>query len=86
MFDIGWPEIFLIVVVAVLAIGPKELPAVMVMLGRIARRLHYVRYAFSQQFDEFMRDADMEDLRKQVNFEEKSFDEKKADEEEAGHE
>ncbi len=84
MFDIGWSELFLIAVVAVLAIGPQQLPEVMVMLGRIVRRLHYVRYAFSQQFEDFMREADLADIRKQVNFEEKSFDEAAADEEEDG--
>ncbi len=81
MFDIGWSELFLIAVVAVLAIGPKQLPEVMVTLGRIVRRLHYVRYAFSQQFEDFMREADLADIRKQVNFEEKNFDESAADEE-----
>ncbi|MGB4057621.1 MAG: Sec-independent protein translocase protein TatB [Alphaproteobacteria bacterium] len=81
MFDIGWSEMFLVAAVAVLVIGPEELPVVMRGLGRIARRLHYVRYVFSQQFEEFMREADIDDIRKQVNFEAKDFDEKSADEE-----
>lgn len=80
MFDIGWPELLLIMAVSVLVIGPKELPAIMRGLGRIVRRLHYVRYAFSQQFEDFMRENDMDDLRKSVNFEEKDFDEAAADE------
>lgn len=82
MFDIGWSEMLLVAVVAVLVIGPNELPAVMRSLGRVARRLQYVRYAFTQQFEDFMREADLADIRKQVNFEEKLFDEAAADEEE----
>lgn|SRR5690606_29053918 len=81
MLDLGWPELLLIMAVAVLVIGPKEIPAVMRLLGRVVRRLQYVRYAFSQQFDEFMREQDLDDLRASVNFEEKNFDEEAADDE-----
>lgn len=83
MFDIGWAELLIIGAVAVLVIGPNELPAVMRMFGRAMRRLHYIRYAFSQQFEDFMKEADLADIRKQVNFEEKDFDEAAADAEEA---
>ena len=70
MLDFGWSELILIMALAVLVIGPKELPAMMLGLGRLVRRLQYVKYAFSQQFDEFMHNADMENMRKSVNFEE----------------
>lgn len=81
MFDIGWSEIFVVGVVAILVIGPDEMPAIMRNVGRVVRRLQYVRYAFSQQFEDFMRESDLADIRKQVNFEAKDFDEKDADEE-----
>ncbi|MCE7886921.1 MAG: twin-arginine translocase subunit TatB [Alphaproteobacteria bacterium PRO2] len=80
MFDIGWSELLLVAVVAVLVIGPDELPAIMRMLGRVVRRLQYVRYAFSQQFEDFMKENDLADIRKQVNFEAKDFDESQSDE------
>lgn len=80
MLDFGFPELLLIMVVAILAIGPNEIPKLMVGLGRVVRRLQYMRFAMSQQFEEFMRENDLEDIRKQVNFEEKSFDEAAADE------
>lgn len=69
MFDFGFSEILLIVVVAVLFIGPKELPVVMAQVGRVFRRLNYMRYAITAQMDEFMREAGVEDLRNEVNFE-----------------
>ena len=55
----------------------------MVALGRVARRLQYIRYTISQQFEEVMREADLDDIRKSVNFEEgdsPDFDEAAADE------
>lgn len=49
--------------VAVVVIGPKEIPVIMRALGRIVRRLQYVKFAFSQQFDDFMKDHDLDELR-----------------------
>lgn len=82
MFEIGWSELFVIAAVALVVIGPDEIPQIMRMMARIVRRLQYVRFAFSQQFDDLMKEAGMEDIRKQVNFEEKNFDESASDEEE----
>ena len=79
MLDFGLAELLMIAVVAVLVIGPNEIPKVMIALGRVFRRIQYVKYAFSQQFEDVMRDADLSDIRKQVNFEEKDFDEEEAD-------
>ncbi len=70
MLDFGWTELFLIIAVAVIVVGPKEIPVLMVALGRVVRRLQYIKYAISQQFDDVMRDADLDDIRKSVNFEE----------------
>ncbi|MCK5374726.1 MAG: hypothetical protein KAJ40_05535 [Alphaproteobacteria bacterium] len=88
MLDFGWPELFVIIALVVLFAGPQDLPRVMVALGRITRRLQYVRYAISRQFDDVMREADLDNIRKSVNFEEQDkhgqpveFDEATADEE-----
>lgn len=81
MLDFGFAELLIIIAVAVLVVGPNEIPVLMRALGRIFRRLQYVRYAFTQQFEEFMRDQDMDDLRASVNFEAKDFDEAAEDEE-----
>lgn len=69
MLEVGWTELVLIMAIAVLVVGPSEIPALMVGLGRLVRRITYVKYAFSQQFDEFMKQADMDDIAKSVNFE-----------------
>ena len=81
--DFGWTELILIMALAVLVIGPNEIPAMMRGLGRIMRRVQYIKYAVSQQFDDFMKDSDMEDIGASVNFEEnrnRDFDEASADE------
>ncbi len=69
MLDFGWSELLVIMALAVLVMGPEEIPKIMVTLGRIMRRLQYVRYAFTQQFEEFLNEADLQDINKQVNFE-----------------
>ncbi len=69
MLNFGWPELFIIIALTVLFVGPQDLPRVMVALGRVARRLQYARYAITRQFDEVMREADLDDIRKSVNFE-----------------
>ena len=80
MLDFGFPELLVIIALAVLVVGPQEIPKIMVALGRIVRRLQYLRFAMTQQFEDFMRENDLEDIRAQVNFEEKGFDEAAADE------
>ena len=84
MLDFGWAELLIIMAVGVFVIGPDEIPVIMRNLGRMMRRIQYVRYAFTQQFDDFMKEADLDNLRKSVNFEEKDFDEATADENEHG--
>jgi sec-independent protein translocase protein TatB len=68
MFDIGWSEILVIAVVALIAIGPKELPGVLRMVGQWMGKARKMAAEFQGQFQEAMREAEMADLKK-------SFDE-----------
>tara|TARA_X000001036_G_scaffold119264_1_gene112764 strand:+ start:141 stop:473 length:333 start_codon:yes stop_codon:yes gene_type:complete len=87
MLDFGWAELFMIALVAVFAIGPNEIPAMMRSFGRVVRRIQYLKYSVMQQFDDFMND----DPLSAVNFEvsrnnnehaiEHDFDEAAEDEE-----
>jgi sec-independent protein translocase protein TatB len=70
MFDIGWSELVLIAVVALVAIGPKELPGVLRMVGQWMGKARKMAAEFQGQFQEAMREAEMADLKK-------SFDEVK---------
>jgi sec-independent protein translocase protein TatB len=67
MFDISWTEFLLIGVVALIVIGPKELPAVLRTLGQWTRKVRGMAADFQNQFQEAMREAEMADLKKQVD-------------------
>jgi sec-independent protein translocase protein TatB len=67
MFDISWTEFLLIGVVALVVIGPKELPGVMRTLGQYTRKIRSMASDFQNQFQEAMREAEMADLKKQVD-------------------
>ena len=68
MFDIGWSELVVIAVVALVAIGPKELPGVLRTVGQWIGKARKLAGEFQGQFREAMREAEMADLKK-------SFDE-----------
>src|SRR5689334_7012926 len=70
MFDISWSEFAIIAVVALIAIGPKELPGVLRMVGQWMGKARKMASEFQSQFNEAMREAEMADLKK-------SFDEVK---------
>jgi sec-independent protein translocase protein TatB len=67
MFDISWTEFLLIGIVALVVIGPKELPGVMRSLGQWTRKIRGMATEFQNQFQEAMREAEMADLKKQVD-------------------
>jgi sec-independent protein translocase protein TatB len=67
MFDISWSEFLLIGVVALIVIGPKELPAVMRTMGQWTRKVRGMASEFQNQFHEAMREAEMADLKKEVD-------------------
>ena len=67
MFDISWTEFLLIGVVALVVIGPKELPGVMRTLGQWTRKVRSMASEFQGQFHEAMREAEMSDLKKTVD-------------------
>jgi sec-independent protein translocase protein TatB len=64
MFDIGWSELVVIAVVALIAIGPKELPGVLRMVGQWMGKARRMASEFQGQFNEAMREAEMADLKK----------------------
>jgi len=63
----SWSEIVFIAVVALIFIGPKELPAVLHKLGQGAAKLRRSADEFRRHFEESMREAGYEDLHKNIN-------------------
>ena len=66
MLDIGWPELFIIAVIAIIVIGPKDLPRAMAHMARWLRKARSMAREFQSGVDDMVREAELEDIRKQV--------------------
>ncbi|WP_089177886.1 Sec-independent protein translocase protein TatB [Bosea sp. AS-1] len=66
MFDIAWSEMVLIGAVALVVIGPKDLPKVLRTVGQTVGKVRRMAAEFQGQFNEAMREAELADLKKQV--------------------
>lgn len=67
MFELDWAKLLIIMVVAIVVVGPKELPGVLRTLGRtlatLRRHAEQFRAQFEQSLNEITRDAGVEDIR-----------------------
>jgi sec-independent protein translocase protein TatB len=66
MFDIGWSELLVIAVVAIVVVGPKELPKLMRTFGHYAGKLRRAASDFQRQFEEAMRESEVDEVRKAI--------------------
>ncbi|AMJ60224.1 Sec-independent protein translocase protein TatB [Bosea sp. PAMC 26642] len=66
MFDIAWSEFMLIGAVALVVIGPKDLPKAMRTVGQAVGKIRRMASEFQGQFNDAMREAELHDLKKQV--------------------
>ena len=67
MFDIAWSELFVIMVVALVVVGPKDLPKLMRAAGQWAGRARAMADQFRRSFDDMARQAELDELRNEVN-------------------
>jgi len=66
MFDISWSHLLAIAVVALVVIGPKDLPRVLRALGRWAGKARAVAREFQSSIDQMIRESELEEVRKEV--------------------
>jgi len=66
MFDISWMEMLMIAVVAIIIIGPKDLPKVLHTVGQWMARARGVARNFQDQMEEMARQSGVDDVRKQI--------------------
>jgi sec-independent protein translocase protein TatB len=70
MFDIGWSEVLVIAVVAIVVVGPKELPRMLRTFGKTMGAVRRTANDFKRQFEEALREAEREanlaDTRKEL--------------------
>lgn len=66
MPGVGFEEMILLVVVAIIVIGPKDLPLMMRKFGKFTGKMRAMAFEFKQGIDELGRQAELEELRKEV--------------------
>ncbi|YBV97603.1 Sec-independent protein translocase protein TatB [Phyllobacteriaceae bacterium JZ32] len=66
MLDIGWSEILVIAIVLIVVVGPKDLPRMLRAFGQATSRMRKTANEFRRQFDEALREAELEDVKNVV--------------------
>ena len=67
MFDIGWPELLVVATVLIVVVGPKDLPGMLRTFGRMIAKLRGMAGEFRSQFDDALREAELDEVRKAVS-------------------
>ncbi|HEY9056236.1 MAG TPA: Sec-independent protein translocase protein TatB [Aurantimonas sp.] len=67
MFDIGWAELMMVAVILVVVVGPKDLPRMLRTFGRTTKQLRSMAGDFRRQFDDALREAELDDVRSTVS-------------------
>ncbi|MBI36353.1 MAG: twin-arginine translocase subunit TatB [Alphaproteobacteria bacterium] len=67
MFDIGWPELMLIMVVGLIVIGPKDLPAAIRTVTTIIRKMRGLASEFQDGLESIARESGIDEAKKSVD-------------------
>ena len=67
MFEIGWTEMLVIAVVMIVVVGPKDLPKMLRTFGRTTAKLRAMAGDFQKQFNEALKEAELDDVKKSVD-------------------
>lgn len=67
MLDIGWSELLIIGVVALVVVGPKDLPKLLRLVGQWIGKMRRMASEFQGQVNEAIREAELEDVKKTVD-------------------
>ncbi len=66
MFDVGWQELFIIMLVALVVVGPRELPRVLRTITLWARRARQMAREFQDGLEDLAREADIADIKRKL--------------------
>lgn len=66
MFDVGWQELFIIMLVALVVVGPRELPRVLRTVTLWARRARQMAREFQDGLEDLAREADIADIKRKL--------------------
>ncbi len=67
MFDFAWTELALIGVVALIAIGPKDMPVAIKTVAEMIKKARRMAGEFQTHVDEMVREANLDEVRNQIN-------------------
>ena len=67
MFDIGWQELFIIAVLALLVVGPRDLPRTLRTVMGYVRKAKDMAREFQNGIDEVAQEVELDDIRKEAN-------------------
>ncbi|TCV60864.1 sec-independent protein translocase protein TatB [Neorhizobium sp. R1-B] len=67
MLDIGWTELLVIAIVLIVVVGPKDLPPMLRAFGKMTANLRKMAGDFRTQFDEALRESELDDVRKTIS-------------------
>lgn len=67
MFDFGWSELMVIAIVMIVVVGPKDLPKMLRTVGRMTAKMRGMANDFQRQFNEALKEAELEDVKKSVD-------------------
>ena len=66
LFDIGWPELLLIGMIALIVIGPKDLPRALRVAGFWVRKARTLSREFQSSIDQMIREAELDEVRQDL--------------------
>lgn len=66
MLDVGWPELLMIAAVAIIVVGPKDLPKMLRSLGQWMSKARSMAREFQRGFDEMAKESELAELRKGI--------------------
>ncbi|MEN3793314.1 Sec-independent protein translocase protein TatB [Fulvimarina sp. MAC3] len=65
--DIGWTEMLVVAVVLIVVVGPKDLPGMLRSFGRAMKQMRSMAGDFRKQFDEALKEAELDEVKKSVD-------------------
>jgi sec-independent protein translocase protein TatB len=66
MFDIGWQELFIVAILALLVVGPKDLPRALRTVMGLVRKARMMARDFQEGIDDVVREADLVDMKNRI--------------------
>jgi len=67
MFDIGWTEMMVLAIVAVVIVGPKDLPKVIRTVGKWMGKARSMAREFQSSLDDIAKEAELDELKQQID-------------------